>query len=845
MRLGGADHAVIHVRLVLVLGRRFLRDRAQAQFALIAFVSSAFLITMVITLAAFSPSGDQVVERDLGRFGHSLSVGNLGGIRPGDDQLVRDVVAAGRAAGAADLAAELLSLDLRHTGTNTRLTYRETVWAADPFPRRFVLTGGRWPTRPGEVVVTNAETLRIVPGAEVSTLSGRARFRVVGVAADRYYGNPAVLAAPGTWAGLDKDIATAFASVQASPNLYWGAAPAEPVIAAVSRVAARYYRTTEKAAVRELAPALRTVEAAKADQQRRQTWVGRAPAAYQAPSWVLPVLAVLLVFGLNDRRLRRSTRILRSVGVPPRVAVASVAVSSAAWTLAATLAGAAAGVGLGAAARLVLARFIDAPLPPLGGLGEPILRLVALTLAGCMAASLLLMGTGLRQRRRPAKPAAARRITPAAKSRMHAIRLAAATLMVVAAALQVPGMNVPRKAMVFAAMVGVAVLLVTPDIVRYVLRRLPERGPRSRLAGRQLTGDHRRAVIAVAVLATALGGPLGFLTLLHTMIVSVDASNVPDTGPGQVAVSGSGGFLQPPLPALVNTVRTALPGRTQVQLRSVYSEKAGFVVPRGTDVGYFLAVDTPQEVAALAGRPLTGEQTGTLQAGGILSWDDPAPDEYVLVSGTSPSNARETPPLPARQLRLAKADWNRGAYGIMLTTTVQRLKLPLSTGAVFFTGVSDEEATAARQAALAAGLNTRDVLLDEAPPPPVPPVALYASAIGLFALILLVAMAVARGQVSALRAYLGTLIAVGVPTAWARHVLIYQQAVTVALSTLLAALIAIPPVIVAAWRLPGYVLSIPWDWLALVTGAFYAATLAMTLLTARRLRARDRTAYTT
>jgi hypothetical protein len=69
---------------------------------------------------------------------------------------------------------------------------------------------------------------------------------------------------------------------------------------------------------------------------------------------------------------------------------------------------------------------------------------------------------------------------------------------------------------------------------------------------------------------------------------------------------------------------------------------------------------------------------------------------------------------------------------------------------------------------------------------------------------------------------------------------LFEHLVLIAISTVLAVLIAIPPVIIPTWRIPGFVLSIPWTWLATTVTAFYIASFAATLIASQRLRARDR-----
>ncbi|MFY1696789.1 hypothetical protein [Solwaraspora sp. WMMA2101] len=77
---------------------------------------------------------------------------------------------------------------------------------------------------------------------------------------------------------------------------------------------------------------------------------------------------------------------------------------------------------------------------------------------------------------------------------------------------------------------------------------------------------------------------------------------------------------------------------------------------------------------------------------------------------------------------------------------------------------------------------------------------------------------------------------------WARAVLVRQHVVLTVVATGVGLLIGFPAVLLAAWRIPGFVLSIPWGQLAVLTAAVYSSIAVATLLATRRLTAKDRLA---
>jgi hypothetical protein len=153
--------------------------------------------------------------------------------------------------------------------------------------------------------------------------------------------------------------------------------------------------------------------------------------------------------------------------------------------------------------------------------------------------------------------------------------------------------------------------------------------------------------------------------------------------------------------------------------------------------------------------------------------------------------------------------------------------------------LTQRQAEAVQRSVTDAGLDAKTVQIYSAPPPAIPPAALIATAVGLVMLVLLASLVATRGQTRTLRSYLGRLISIGLPMSWARRVLLYQHAVTVAVSVVLGSSIAVIPVLVLAARVSGFVLSIPWAEISVLISAICLAVLLAALRSTRQLTARD------
>jgi len=835
------------LRVPLVFARRFVRSRDLARTATIAAVSALFLLSMYVLLESMTLSPQQVIESELGRFDRSTGLLNVS-LPPGEGGLVRRLDAAVRQAGADDVMVGLITIDMQIASREApSVTFYEAAWSSRPFPDRYRLESGRWPARAGEVVLTNADPLRHPVGSQLPVLSDRARFTVVGLADDPYARPLMIMAGEGTWATLDPDIAASFPALTAQPVVRWDGTQPRRVIRAVANVLVRQTDAGSPASVRRALAGSVLTRSGLANRERSSA-IDRVPAGYTLPSLLLPGLSVLLVFGINDRRFRARARLLSGLGLPRWKAVAALGFATAAWCLIAALVGAIAGIGLGwALARLVRVLF-DHPIASLPNASGPLVQIVAVTLLSAAAGTLWLHRSRPSATRPHPKAAdASTTVSPGRGSQRgrdarHVLAVAAGCATVFLAS----RLDSPPKSMVMAATFALTVLLLAPDIVSRVLPRLPETGPRLRLARRQLASDSRRVIMAVATLAALLGMSLGFLTLLDTMIRTAGDQAYPQVLPGQLAVADRSAFGLPAPQSVLDIVRnqTALRDQEAIPLRFVRKTiDAPTRIRIGNSDGVLMAVDGELELSRMMNRPLTTSERQTLQRGGVVVWAQPPgptslpanAEESDLVVRRGDRVVRNLGTLPVVVADIPKSGWSSGRAGVMLTATARRLNLPISTGAVMYTSVPDTVAASVRRAVAAAGEDPRVVRIYEPPPPPVPPAVLYVTAVGLVVLTLLLTVVVTRGLARSLRDYLALLHTIGLPVRWIRHVLLYQHAVILGISTVMGLVIAVLPVMVTATRLSGFVLDIPWGQLAVLAAAVYAATFAAAHLTTRRL----------
>ncbi|MEV0220018.1 hypothetical protein [Streptomyces sp. NPDC050704] len=845
----GAAPAAQQLRLVFRLARRLARSRALIRSTLTVFVAAIFVVAMFIVLKTLSLSGAQVADRDMGRFDASVGYGSVQ-LPPGDDAFVPELRERLQQAGITDALVMLSAYDVQLNTTPARnVTMFEADWSSGPYPRRYDLQSGRWPSSPGEVVVTEAQDVRTAPG-KVLTVLGDVHLKVVGTADDRNASTTNLLAAPGTWAALDENLVDGFPILATQPVLLWSGAEPKSAISAFSVAISSWEKEQDTKA--EGAVAVADTLSLRKEGSGEGFWIEKTPAGYTVPAFLVPLGAVLLVFGLNDRRFRRTVGSLVSLGVSRRSAAAGLTLATLAWSLAAAAAGAAAGLAVGAVARLLVSHLRERPAGPIDGLADPALRLLTLTVLTSLVAGVALARTDRRDAtpvsRGDANHSGAETAGGKTARRVRDTRQVLAVVAWCATAVYAVRVDSPAMAMTLTGIVTVAVLLVIPEAFALTLRFIPERGPRSRLARRQLAADSRRACASLAVLTVLFGASLGFLALLDTLLRTADTQRHPDVLPGQVLLADSSSDRFAPTKSVVRAAEATklLDGHPRFEISPVYTVDGDDVIRSATrpnSATLFLTVKSPADAEHLLGHDLDRDQLATLTDGGLLVWSDaPGAPEGTsartrLVVHQDDKILGRTPELPTVSVDAAPTHWRAGSDGIMLRSTANDLRLPLPPqGPVMITGIADTEAEAVQKALVAAGHDGRAVRIYVPPEPAVAPAALLATAVALVLLVLATVLTAVRGQIRTLRGYLAGLSALGLPPSWARRILLYQQAALIAVSTLLGLVIALVPTVIISTRISGFVLSIPWAQLATLLAAIYLAALLAATRSLLRLR---------
>lgn len=844
--------ATLQLRILIRLTRRFARSLGFARSAGTVFVSALFVTAMFVVLGSFSLSGSQVADRDLGRF-NALS--SSGGVRlpPGEGPFVPDLYSRMREAGIDDVLVTLTALDVQLTTPPfDNITLLEAAWESEPYPGRYRLLTGRWPAQPGEVVVTDpGDQVEADVGEDLRVLGGEVKLQVVGIADDRYASTANLLAATGTWAGLDADLAEGFPALGAQPFVRWNASDPDTAIAAIAAAAQRWAREHGGEPMESTAEAISDSVITRDELMREseKSWIAHSPAGYTVPSILLPVVSVLLVFGLNDRRFRSRIASMVSVGVPRGTAAMALTAAALFWCLVAAVLGMLMGIAAGAGGRAGVAVFRDRPPGPIDGLLSPALRLL-----GVVVVTGVLAGAMLAYARRESTPKPLHGSMHQPSSAVARFARDARQLLALggwcASAVYGTRVDSPAEAMIFAGIVSAAVLLLAPEAVRVMLRLLPERTTRQRLAARQLAADQVRTGAALAVLTLLLGAALGYLALLDTFIRIADGQSYPDVAAGQALLVDRAAVTQPPPGAVVEAAEASghLAGGSRTEITYLLTGD-DFAPVRATRAGHdpsLLAVSDTAQVERLIGHPLSEKQTAVLTNGGLLVWADaedaPAGDSArtSLEVRDGDTIVHQTSELPAAAVDLPLAGWRDGTDGILLRATALDLSLPVrDTGPIMITGITDDAARALAEAVSRAGFDAGTVQIYTQPPPAVPPIALLATAFGLVLLTLAATLSAVRGQTRVLRGYLAQLLTIGISASWARRVLLYQLGALIAASTLLGLVIAVIPTAVLAYRISSSALSIPWSQMFILLGTIYCAAALAAVHSIARLRAAE------
>ncbi|MEO3926307.1 hypothetical protein ABGB07_20915 [Micromonosporaceae bacterium B7E4] len=336
------------------------------------FVAAVLLTGLYVALIGQSLTPEQVAQRDMGRYSAFAGFG-AGDVAPGST--IRESLATAmpstsdRQSNVALISTDLAVPAVAHGS----LRLIEMDWAQDPFPGKYRMLSGRWPEQPGEAIVVNPDAATGAIPDHFSLYGGRVELTVVGTVDDLFTGNVEVFAGPGTWAGMDPDLASLNTRLRAQPVVYWDGTDVPGVIAAIAEA---LRAASNDPAAEDLVGRVQETYTSRQSilSQTRPSWIDRSPAGYTIPSLALPLLATLAAFALTRRHVARSVHRMLSVGVPRRIAVGSVGLAQAAWCLTAAVAGHIVGLALGVVAARITAEVLAQPTGPIPTAVGPLLR---------------------------------------------------------------------------------------------------------------------------------------------------------------------------------------------------------------------------------------------------------------------------------------------------------------------------------------------------------------------------------------------------------------------------------------------------------------------------------------
>lgn len=838
--------------LVLRLAAAFLRLRTLRHVGVGVTLIAGLLTATFLVLSSLSLSEEQLQVRDLGGYEASIDLPFSGGSESTDDAPREDEVAAAaadaaRESGATRTATLLRSFDVR-AEPDQFTVFVETDWQAQPFPERYELNEGRWPTAAGEVVVT-AAIIERVPGllagdaTTVPVLSGNESLTVVGVAEDRYGTSSAtLLAAEGTWASFDWDTLDArVPTLSAIPTLMWSGASSQQVIEAVAQsfhlaggTAAANTAAQSDAVVASLAQSI--VDPVVLAQRASQGYLGTVPAAYSVPSVLLPPLAVAVAFAAAVQGLARNQRILMVVGVRRRDARTAAALA----TSTVTVVGAVIGVSIGTAAtilsRPVVALLSTQPLSPIALPVSPALRIVVGTVLASLACSAYLVF-------RSQTALTGRQMPESAPTWLRRLRDLAVLVGSLALVVQLATVDSVASALAVAGTATVVAVLASSWVLDRAGRRLRE-GTRSQLAAARLKTDRVRAVTVVAFVTALVGPPVAVATVIDMVRTDEQQSLVSAVPLGQVRITTNNLAQAPPAEVVDLALSAAGPDAVPVQL-SYLSSGASTVIADTENPRSVAVLDNVQDLELLNQASLDPQQRRVLEDGGVLVWDRDGSaagmGQIVLTQQLPPAGA------DSRTFTLStwRGDFNESwqtslAGVVMLAETAAALDLEPTPSDVVLTELDPAQAEQARDAVLAAGWSRQFLRTYDVPDQVGVPAAVWIALIAVAVLLLVTVYALTRTQTSVMRKYAAGLMAIGVPPRWIRDSFLLQWTIIIGCGLLLGMLVAVITVASALANLPDLPLSVPFGQVAgLVLGTAGAGILG-TLAASRRLNVNER-----
>ncbi|GAA1409365.1 hypothetical protein AUR04nite_22260 [Glutamicibacter uratoxydans] len=723
---------------------------------------------------------------------------------PGTNTFIDDIRKADTTATVGLMAPDMPVIGLVDDG----LTYYEAEWGG-PMGESYVLDNGRWPTRPGEVLVIG-NTARTPEIGRSLQLLGKAEATIVGTGRDKAYGGTFLLAAPGTWATMhptnDASLTGVYGKVEVLlPTLDNLDDFKKSVTEAAT--AANYEMTSDAEFLMTENVVINLLP---------RPWIDRSPILFWVPSLVIIPFAAVLTFLSQHRRIVPAISNLVRNGAASRLSLSAPLTPIALWCFLGSGSGAMAGTAAGLGIAVAGAGTFAAPMPTIAIPTSGFTALAVGMVLGIVAGAWSIALRALPRTKKSSRQANISRSNKWATYR----RIALIALL----GMTIYWMLSSRTSWNILQTVCLAMgilLLAAPEVPRLLGDALPQH-QLSTILTRNLIKKHSgQASVFFAVIAIGIGLTAGVVTSVNSAVAAEEAKLSITAPVGQLTLDNDGAPSYQVSPEVIEAAEKvpALAQQQPVQLWSTLLVTAKNQKPKGdesyvtsaNDYGVTFAVEDVEDLERLFQRPLTDIEKATFTSGGLITVNPEAltdPDSISLKDSVNSNKTYGT--IPAVIAEVEPAPWFVFTAGFVSRATAEQLSLPQLKASLVYTDLAEKDSQEVLRELTHAGINPEQAGVHYEHPPVIPDAAL----LGISSMLIIISVSIAslatRGQIAGMRKWIHTLSQHGVPSQWISRVLVRQILVLSVTAALVGTAAGVIPMVIGSYVVPQVPFELPW-----------------------------------
>lgn len=792
------------------LTRLFLRTRLVRLSATLPAVGT-FAILLILFFSQYSTiSPTQYADQQIGSADAIFTAvpdRPLGSNAASADNALAKIV---HSRGGTQSHVNLIATDLQGKSVSGKgWIFEQDAWQEEPYPSRLTLLSGTWPSRAGDVCVTEGLADDLPRGTATSLFDGAIPFNVECVVLDRYATNAkSILAAPGTW----EQAAERLDQAQAQR---WDATASARLLFAGGETLEIYQDLMRDAG---LGASLDYVDLTTAPLELRDTVTaeprsltpGGNAYAFSVPRLFIPAIFSIVATVLIVRFLRRSRHVLATVGVPTSQLRRTMIQVPLTAVVGGTLIGIVAGLVAGALLRLIMPRFLTHPLGPVEGIPSTIGIILAVGVASTLLAESIRRITPENRKIKQTKVLSTRR-----RSSVPTLVVLGTLAIIgcltagIAAANRMNSQTSMATAVFF---FGFALVIALPFIVKGVSGLKSEDSARE-LAHRKIHANRTAPFVAALVALTVLLST-GFVTALTSQLRTFNDTTESLVPPGQARLM----VMDPDAVKLLPTLKR------DIEEESGVSGLSYWLLDRGTELGDgpLYTAASIQGLEALLNTTLTQQEQISLKSGAVLRTKDTDSSTLGILNADMEKVELQAPVIVRTDLDPSLS--NAGGYMLHSAAEQQGVEKASIKG-VFFTGLSDEQTTDMSQFPEQLRFSEAWLSVYSAPDDFEMPASVTIAGVSIailgFGLMCLYAVALGKE----LRPHVASLWALGLGRKWLSKTLLWQLTLTIGLGALTGLVAGILGMAAASMFTPiPFTLTVPWAIVVLVLAGILTGT---------------------